>query len=171
MYLTRIDDIQGDDYEAHQHVRKFFEKQKVLFQRKGHEIVVFSEKPVKGSEDVRTTLYEIEVGSKLLFKLRVNACVTKFVDGKNRRVALPRGGIREWLEKTFEKHGFTADFVYHNEGIRRSLKGATQISLSCVMATGILTVTDPERLKSAVRTGIGHAKGLGCGFLNVFDVM
>lgn len=171
MFLTRIDDVSGDDYKAHQRVRELFESQKVLFQRKGHEIVVLSEAAVSESQDVSQILGRIVAGEKMLFRLRVNACVTKFIDGKNRRVGLPANGIDAWLRSIFAKNGFKADFVHRNEGIRRSAKGKSSISVSSVVATGVLTVEDAGKCRTAIVTGIGHAKGLGFGFLNVFDVM
>lgn len=171
MFLTRIDDVAGDDYEAHRQVCRCFEAQKVLFQRKGHEIIVLSERPVAASEDVDPLLRRMAPGDKMLFRLRVNACITKCVNGKGRRLALPPGRIEDWLNALFPKHGFHADFVFRNEGRRRSKKGSLLISIASVVATGVLTVEDDEKCRRAICSGIGHAKGLGFGLLNVFDAL
>ncbi len=43
------------------------------------------------------------------------------------------------------------------------------ISLFSVLVNGVLVVTDADLFRKAVEKGIGHGKGLGFGFLNIFD--
>jgi len=171
VFLTRIDDVDGDDYRAHQHVMALFEKQRVLFQRKGHEILVLSKKPRPDSEDVSGITDSATEGQRFLFRLRVNPAVTRFLDGKNRRVGMPAEKIEPWLDALFAKHGFAADYVTRREGLRLSRKGENSISLLSVLAIGVLTVKDTGKFRAAVSNGIGHGKGLGFGLLNIFDVM
>lgn len=171
MFLTKIDNIEGDDYRAHQAVTALFEKQRVLFQRKGYEIIILSEKPQPSSEDVSALLGHLQVGQKFLFRLRINPTVTCKVDEKKKRMGLPAAQIAPWLEAQFAKYGFTADYVTRPEGIRRSIKGAQTVSLLSVLVSGVLTIQEPEKLRAALCNGIGHGKGFGFGLLNVFDVL
>jgi len=171
VFLTRIDDIEGDDYRAHQAVAALCEKQRVLFQRKGHNIVILSEKPQRGSEDVSDLLDNLRVGGKFLFRLRINPTITINVGGKNKRIGLPAVRIDAWLNAQFTKNGFSAEYITRSEGVRRSIKGAQTISLLSVLVSGVLTVQEPVSLRSAICNGIGHGKGFGFGLLNVFDVL
>ena len=41
--------------------------------------------------------------------------------------------------------------------------------LFSVLVNGVLVVTDADLFRKAVEKGIGHGKGLGFGFLNIFD--
>lgn len=78
----------------------------------------------------------------------------------------------EWLARKGEQYGFIvgehevrAD-GYHQERFYKA-KGKHQVNISTIDFTGLLTVTDPERFKDALYSGIGPAKGFGCGLLMV----
>lgn len=169
MYLTDLDEITGDDYEAHLKITEIFDGQKVLFQRRGNRIAVLSGKPVSISRDVSEILESIKVGSEHLLVVRLNPVVTRFIGGKNRRVALESPKIKAWLDQTLVKHGCNLNFAFKVEGVRRSRKGFHTISLMSVLVNGVATVSDPVLFRTAVEKGIGHGKGLGFGFLNIFD--
>lgn len=80
---------------------------------------------------------------------------------------------RNWLIRRAEAHGFlvTEDalrvdgYLTHSE--LRHLPTAQQLRFSTVDFSGVLTVTDPDRFRSALTTGIGPAKAFGCGLLLV----
>lgn len=169
MYLTELDELIGDDYEVHVKLSEIFDGQRVLFQRRGNQLVVLSKKPIAVSNDVSGILKTIKTGSEFLFVLRINPVVTRFINGKNRRIALEPSSIKPWLDQIFSKHGFTADVAFKIEGIRRSKKGSYTISLLSVLVNGILVVSDPVQFRKSLERGIGHGKGLGFGFLNIFD--
>jgi CRISPR system Cascade subunit CasE len=77
---------------------------------------------------------------------------------------------RSWLMSRSEKAGFALDggslFV---EGYQKldGLKKETghSIKIGAIDFSGILTVTDPERFKETLLTGIGKSRAFGCGLL------
>jgi len=81
-----------------------------------------------------------------------------------------------WLATRGEANGFVvAEGDVRADGYTqrrfRKRKGRHEISLSTIDYTGILTVTDPEKFKAALYTGIGPAKGFGCGMMMVRPAM
>ena len=80
---------------------------------------------------------------------------------------------QRWLIRRAETHGFLVDedalrvdgYLTHSE--RRHLPRTQQLRFSTVDFSGVLTVTDPDRFRSALTTGIGPAKAFGCGLLLV----
>ena len=168
MYLTKVRDPGGDDYRVHQYLMGIFDRQKILFQRKGFEIDVLSERGNADSQDVSGLVDGAGVGSTMLFTIRLNPVVTRYIDGKNRRVALESNRVRCWIEEVFGKNGFTAEFAIRDEGYRRSQRSSATVTLYSVLVTGVLTVVDPDLFHSAIRKGLGHGKGMGFGLLNVF---
>jgi len=170
MYLTELDDPFGDDYTAHKTLAESFHEQRILFQRRAHRVLVLSKEPLdEGGRNIFPILAGVKPGDEFLFVVRLNPVVTKFLDGKNRRVPIEAQKIRAWLESIFSKNGFTAEFTFRAEGMRRSVKSHRNISLFSVLVNGVLVVTDADPFRKAVEKGIGHGKGLGFGFLNIFD--
>lgn len=147
--------------------------------------------------DTKPYAPKIETGMKLAFSLRVNPVVTrKGSHGKRERHDVvmdyktrigfkalsaperPRlsGLVREaglaWLRPRAERHGFsiedgliTVDGYEQHKSAKRS--GEKPISFSTLDFGGLLTVTDEGAFKEALFSGIGPAKGLGCGMLMV----
>jgi len=77
-----------------------------------------------------------------------------------------------WLATRGEKHGFSVQAgEVRADGYRQmrfsKKKGQRPIQLSTIDYTGLLTVTDPEVFRQALFSGIGPAKGFGCGMLMV----
>jgi CRISPR system Cascade subunit CasE len=74
----------------------------------------------------------------------------------------------DWLSKRQAGHGFhipeggidLADY----EALE-FLRNGKLVRLGTVSFSGMLTVTDPEKFKSTMLSGIGHAKAWGCGLL------
>ena len=56
-----------------------------------------------------------------------------------------------------------------NRTVRRFQKaaGGPTITVSVATFEGVLIVTDPENLRSALTAGIGPAKAYGCGLLTL----
>jgi len=169
MYLTKIR-LDGDDYKMHQAIRGIFPgSQRVLFQRSDMGVLVFSaERSVKDGLEVK----EIDlsslavVGEQHIFTLRLNPAKRDIKTKK--RVALSEQETRTWIEEKLKGAGVDSKFKYAREGSRRSMKGEIKISLASVLCYGVLTVKDPDLFRRAVEQGIGHGKGLGFGFLNIF---
>ena len=77
-----------------------------------------------------------------------------------------------WLAQKGDANGFSI----RSEGIRadgylqhrfKKTRGNHEIRISTLDFTGLLTVTDPDQLVRALFTGIGPAKGFGCGMLMI----
>ena len=169
MYLTKIN-MDGDDYKVHQAIRDIFPGgQRVLFQRSDVNALVLSkERPVKDGLEVKEVdLSSLAiVGEQYIFTLRLNPAKRDIKTKK--RVALSEQETRTWVEDKLKGTGVVSKFKYSREGSRRSMKGDMKISLASVLCYGVLTVKDPDLFRQAIEQGIGHGKGLGFGFLNIF---
>lgn len=130
-------------------------------------------------------------GDLLDFTLRANPVVTR--DGKRHDVvmdakkALAAGGapanerpsqaelVQEhggaWLERRAEKHGFeVVAGTLRAEGhqVHRFQKPSGRpVHVATCDFQGVLQVLDPSRLVDSITSGIGPAKGFGCGLLLV----
>lgn len=75
-----------------------------------------------------------------------------------------------WLRRRAEAHGFEIESLradgYRQHRLRRR-RGEQELRFSTVELEGVLRVTDPTRLVETLRTGLGAAKGFGCGLLLV----
>jgi CRISPR-associated protein Cas6/Cse3/CasE subtype I-E len=173
-YLTRINGMGGDDYRVHQDLKELFEG-RFLFQRNRYEVLVLSEQAPRYTRDflvhfrnVSGIIDMICEGDELAFSLRVNPVVTKFMDGKNRRLPIEDYRLKEWIGQKLKDAGLEARFVFKTEGGRRSTRKEKTITLSSVMVRGVAKIADIDVFLKALDSGIGHAKGLGYGFLNIF---
>ena len=113
-------------------------------------------------------------GQALAFRLRANPTVKrKFKDGQHKRVGIYREEEQiEWLERKAGWGGFHLVSVRTSRqetvgGRIRRDDTTHKLRLLSVQFDGLLQVTDPERLRQAVRQGIGSGKGLGFGLLSL----
>lgn len=77
-----------------------------------------------------------------------------------------------WLAGRAPTHGFTfarGEISAEAYTQHRFFKAGSSnpIRLSTIDFSGLLTVTDPERFRAALASGVGPAKGFGCGLLLV----
>ena len=131
-------------------------------------------------------------GQCLAFSLRANPVVTKpgghgkpvrhdvIMNAKRQlqaesEVAVNQGELiqqagHDWLQTRAVKHGFRLEQVrvdaYQQHQLRKA-RGEHPIRFSTVDFNGVLTVMEPEQLCQTLFTGIGPAKGFGCGLLLV----
>lgn len=81
-----------------------------------------------------------------------------------------RAGV-QWLAQRAEGAGFelNEDALMAEEYRQHRLRkpGKSPIRFSTLDCAGRLTVTDPERLMQTLKSGLGPAKGFGCGLLLV----
>lgn len=111
------------------------------------------------------------------FRLRANACkrVLYKESGQSQRISLfSETDRREWLKRKASQCGFTliderlivkdapfrTFFISQEEAVKRA-------TLNMVDYEGLLRVEDTALLLHAMRSGIGPAKGLGCGLLSL----
>lgn len=114
-------------------------------------------------------------GQILRFRLRANPTVKKKRPGRKHgnRVPLVREeGQREWLERQADRCGFrlleanvSAEADRHGRVERE--ERTHRLTLHVVQFDGRLQVDDPEKMRGAVRGGIGPAKAFGCGLLSL----
>jgi CRISPR system Cascade subunit CasE len=117
--------------------------------------------------------------------LRANPCVTR--NGK--RLGLMRlDEQRSWLNRKGGQHGFSLpklepfDFsestqeyidvrIYQGQMLMGKQHHGNGIRIYSVLYDGVLTVTDPEKFRDTLQTGIGHGKVMGLGLLSVVPVV
>ena len=85
-----------------------------------------------------------------------------------RRTLKSRDEILEWLNRKAELSGFVVkDAASHRVIWFESKEGKDPRPLSAVQIDGVLVVTDPDKLREAVRKGIGPQKAYGFGLLSL----
>lgn len=169
MFLSKLPDhLDLDDYAIHRRLMDVTDGKKCLFQRRGIEIDVLTEFPLAASRDVSDIIGRLNNGHSTLFTARLNPVVTKFIDGKSRRVAVTGKDAVPWIEKMLAKHGIEGVFDVRGEGPRLSRRQGTTVTHSSVLVSGILTVKDSKLVTAAVQSGVGHAKAFGFGMINIF---
>jgi len=107
-------------------------------------------------------------GQVLAFRLRANPTVKR----KGKRLGLYREEEQQqWLLRKAEQAGFRVLSV--RIGGQRVVTGVIhrgnthRLRLLSVQFDGLLEVIDPDRLREAVRWGIGSGKAFGCGLLSL----
>jgi len=134
----------------------------------------------------KLALDTLKAGQMFRFRLRANPCKT--VDGKRQGLVHP-DAQQAWLARKGELHGFTLlesavpdyfDFmqstearayfdvrVTHDRLLKGNQHGGNTIRVYSALFEGRLMVTDPDRFRSALGTGIGHGKVMGLGLLSI----
>jgi CRISPR system Cascade subunit CasE len=126
-------------------------------------------------------LHSLEPGQRFRFRLRANPSVKR--DGK-RQAILQLEEQEKWLQRKSLQHGFVvpklAAFnfsdssqerldvsVSHQTMLRGKQHSGNSIQIFSVLFNGALTISEPEKFKEVLKTGIGHGKILGLGLLSV----
>ena len=132
----------------------------------------------------RLKLDSLKVGQRFRFRLRANPCVT--CNGK--RLGLLRLEEQEnWIERKGVQHGFSlpqlASFdlsassqeridvqISQGQMLRGKQHAGNGIRIYSVLYDGIVTVTEAEKFRAALQSGIGHGKVMGLGLLSVVPI-
>lgn len=132
----------------------------------------------------RLKLDSIKVGQHLRFRLRANPCVTR--NGK--RLGLLQLEEQEtWIKRKGEQNGFSlpklASFdlsesakeridvrISQEQMLRGKQHTGNGIRIYSVLYDGTLIVTEADRFKDVLQTGIGHGKVMGLGLLSVVPI-
>lgn len=112
----------------------------------------------------------IQAGERLRFRLEANPTVTR---GGKRHGLTRIDDQMLWLHRKAASAGFSVLHAYVSRMERRSFKkrGAdAPIVLFAVRFDGWLEVRDPDKLREAIRLGVGHGKALGLGLLSISRV-
>ena len=132
----------------------------------------------------RLKLDSLQVGQCFRFRLRANPCATR--NGK--RMGLLRQEEQEkWIERKGEQHGFSlpqlASFdlseslqeqidvrISQEQMLRGKQHAGNGILIYSVLYDGTLIVTEPNKFRDTLQTGIGHGKVMGLGLLSVVPI-
>lgn len=126
----------------------------------------------RGPKAVYTQQNPFHVGQTLRFKLRANPTVCR--DGK-RHVWRTEQEQIAWLIRKGVQHGFSVGegggVIVSGQHTFRGAKYAQETEHHIVVVGidfgGLLQVTDSELFFETMKSGIGAAKGFGCGLLSV----
>jgi len=161
----------------------------LVSKRKPQQVDVFSSVACKKYDPILRT------GEQLAFSLRANPVIARKVAGKKNSskhdvwmdakregksqgldggdlLTFIEGQAKKWLSHRGETNGFTVvpsavelqGYQQHRVYKKRYGK---PIMYSSVDFQGLLTVEDPNAMKKVLFTGIGSAKGFGCGMLMI----
>lgn len=124
-------------------------------------------------------LERLETGQEWGFRLKVNATKSvpsgkKAVRGKRIPVVKQEEQI-EWLERKAMQNGFhlpinrveTPEVVIGDSGVVNFERKNATVTLSMTVFDGVLAIDDPQKMRHALMSGIGRAKGYGCGLLTL----
>lgn len=67
----------------------------------------------------------------------------------------------------FDAHTLTVTGRNHATFARRTDAASNQVTVAMATYDGVLTVTDADLLRAAMRGGVGRAKGYGCGLITL----
>lgn len=133
----------------------------------------------------RLKLDSLKIGRRFRFRLRANPCVTR--NGK--RLGLLRLEEQErWIGRKGGQHGFSLPpisaldlskspqerfdvRISHEQMLRGNQHSGNPVRIFSVLYDGILSVTDPDKFRNALQTGIGHGKVMGLGLLSVVPIV
>lgn len=149
-------------YALHRIAAGLVGEEKVLFADCGDHILLRTDKALDAEQRV---MRSINTGDIIGFELR--ACVGKKVKGKHHYFHTSDWRSRhEWLAQQGEQHGFTLITVHCTAEMLAVNAGERKFTVDQTDFVGVLKVTDVERFKQAVSTGIGSkAKAFGFGML------
>jgi len=122
----------------------------------------------------------LATGQRLRFRLRANPTVRRVFGGPSAEGEPKQSGVRvgvygedaqrAWLDRKASQSGFRVlDCRVADRGLQmaRRRNGAPPLRHLCVDFDGLLEVTDPNLLATALASGIGSAKAFGFGLLSL----
>lgn len=134
----------------------------------------------------RLELGSLAIGRRFRFRLRANPCVTR--EGK--RLGLLRAEEQEaWLQRKGLQHGFLLPVlsplypseptegkrvdvrISYEQMLRGKQHSGNPVRIFSVQYDGMLNVTDPDKFRHALQTGIGHGKVMGLGLLSIAPIV
>lgn len=123
-------------------------------------------KPVISTLDYRPFLDKLQNGETRRFALTATPVVSK--DGKRTPLRTP-AGMHQWAEGKLTQAGARLDAldILDVHATRFNRQGR-KLTFHTVEYTGVLTVTDRDKLTHAMLAGIGHGKAYGLGLMLLF---
>lgn len=166
LYLMKLTNVNGDDYEIHKNVMSYFPKnckgEKIRFQTRGGYVTVISTiKPNDHEYEIVDS--EINKNDKHFFTLRVYP----FEKINDKRVLAK--DCRGWIMRMAKKSGFSIiDCKIEKEGCRIHIKRKKENAVPSVYVTGMLNIDDDKKFLNCLKSGIGPQKYLGYGLVNIW---
>lgn len=121
---------------------------------------------------VKPLQVSLEEGQLLRFRMRVNPTVKKKQPGRKQGKRCPL--LREeeqqaWLQRKAASGGFVVRAAHIQNPMRLSgiKNGNRNIQLHTVLIDGVLEVSAPDSFQETLASGLGSAKGFGCGMLSI----
>lgn len=126
-------------------------------------------------KDIEEAHAALRAGQRLRFLLHANATFDGVVDGRRRRTAIRDANRQlEWLLRKLSTAGcrpHEADgrpqVVVGDTWRLRGARGKSMTTHQGVVFSGALVVDDPDRLRDALRRGVGRGRAYGFGLLTV----
>ena len=132
----------------------------------------------------RLKLDSLKMGQRFRFRLRANPCVKH----ESKRLGLMRAEEQEaWLVRKGLQHGFAltqlVSFdlaespdridirISQEQMLRGKRHDGNGIRIYSVLYDGMLEVSEPDKFRVALQTGIGHGKVMGLGLLSVIPMI
>lgn len=139
------------------------------------------------TKDYEQLLSRLAAGQVWQFRLRANPARKVLVDKglikqKESVVGKIQGHVtvaqqQDWLMNKADHNGFQVVMndsgpmlVVSQRKKQQFKRGTNTVSLATVLFDGVLEVTDVKLFKQALCSGIGRAKGFGCGLLTIAPV-
>jgi CRISPR system Cascade subunit CasE len=133
----------------------------------------------------RLKLDSLKAGQRFRFRLRANPCVTR--NGK-RQGLLKLEDQEAWIARKGQQHGFSLPQfiafdlsessqermdvrISQEQILRGNQHSGNGIRIFSVLYDGIFTVTEPDKFRDVLQTGIGHGKAMGLGLLSVAPIV
>jgi len=158
-------------------------------------IIVSQKEPVKPTHfwDIQSKTYTpiVELKDCFEFRIKINPTIAKKIEGKknskrhdvvmNRKCENKKINVKEpmndivyqeglkWMDGRSEKNGFKLvspnQTLIHSYAQHVLQTNNKLIRLSTLQVEGLLEVTNKESFKKMLFTGLGPAKGFGCGLM------
>jgi CRISPR system Cascade subunit CasE len=133
------------------------------------------------TREYSSLLERLQEGQRWAFRLKANPVHAVRVAQEQRTKPLGHVTVAQqetWLTSRTHKHGFTLakgtpdalDLLVHDRETIRFKRNNATVTLTTATYDGILHITDAQALRTALVTGIGRAKGYGCGMLTLAPI-
>ena len=110
----------------------------------------------------------LEAGAAYRFRIQGNT-IRRLSTGKVRELRSAKEQVA-WLNEKLVPRGLSPRSVLPVHTFKLRFKkpgGALPITLLCTLFEGVVVVSDPKEAEGALFSGIGRAKGFGCGMLSL----
>ena len=121
-----------------------------------------------GPADMARHLDSLNSGDRVAYRLTVNALIGRTRDqpGPHKRY-VRRDELRDWWDTKSPAKAGLAPEPHSTQATARLERLHRKGTLWVAQISGVAAIADIERLRAAIRLGVGHAKAYGCGLLTV----